>query len=105
VTVSTPPKTAQSLPDLRSPNSPSSAAFAIVVVFFSLGFFLAGRLRSPKLQASHSFAVLILLLALFLSACGGGSTASSQSGENFTVTVNATSGSLSHVINFTLTVR
>jgi uncharacterized repeat protein (TIGR01451 family) len=108
VTVSTPPKTAQSLPDLRfpnSPNSPSSAAFAIAVVFSSLGFFLAGRLRSPKLHASHFFAVLVWLLALFLSACGGGSTASSQSGENFTVTVNATSGSLSHVINFTLTVR
>jgi hypothetical protein len=105
VTVSTPPKTAQLLPGLRLPGSWSSAASAIAVVFSSLGFFLAGRLRSPKLQASRSFSFLVLLLVLFLSACGGGSTSSSQSGENFTVTVNATSGSISHTINFTLTVR
>jgi hypothetical protein len=73
--------------------------FAVVIVFTLFGLLLAARLRLNQLPASRVYAGLALLLVLFLSACGGSSP---RPAENLTVTVTATSGSLSHTVNFSL---
>jgi uncharacterized repeat protein (TIGR01451 family) len=99
VTVDTSSATAQLIPETPYASFPGFFSFAVVIVFTLFGLLLDARLRLNQLPASRVYVGLALLSVLFLSACGGHAT---KPAENFTVTVTATSGSLSHVVHFSL---
>jgi hypothetical protein len=80
---------------------------------FTLAFLLlpfVGRMRKAGKRFHRMLPILLLLLAGIaaaagLSGCGSNSGYFGQAPQNYSVTVTATAGALSHTSNVTLTVE
>jgi hypothetical protein len=83
--------------------SPGATWMWVLLVFASIYLLACRRRRLPALAAT----VLAVAVALCAASCGGGSSHTTNSGTTpgtYTVTVTATSGSLTHTTSLQVTV-
>jgi sugar lactone lactonase YvrE len=91
------------------PRNPSDRKLPVIALAFLLLPF-AGRFRALRKRLSGTISLLLLALAgvgamAALSGCGATSGLFADQAKTYTVTVTATSGTLSHATSLTLTVK
>jgi uncharacterized repeat protein (TIGR01451 family) len=102
----TAPATLAALTPLLS--EPTNIAYALVLPFPALllgGVGLASRKFKKRRGLSLLLGGGVIVLLAILAGCGSGNTTLPPTPQNYTVTVNATSGSLQHSTKVTLTVQ